>query len=105
MIDPRFKRENNSITTNMYKTPTHTDQYLLWSSHHTIHKKLGMVRTLMHRDDTLIADEERQKIEKKKVRAASKICEYQEWALKEGELDREETAEKGARETESFRSY
>ena len=88
MLDLRLKREGNSFTTNIYQQPIHTDQYLLCSSHHPIQHKLDMVRTLqlMHRDDTLIADEERWKTEKEKGRAMLRICGYSEWAFKEGEL-------------------
>ena len=46
--------------------------------------QLGTVRTLMHRAETLIAHEERRKIEKEKVRAPLKICVYPERALKGG---------------------
>ena len=83
-LDLRLKREDNNITTDIYHNPTHTDQYLVWRSNHPIQQKLGTVRTLMHRADTLIADKERRKIEM--VRAALRICAYPEWALKEGEL-------------------
>ena len=69
MLDLRLTREGNSITvtTDIYRKPTHSDQYLLWSFHHAIQQKLGTVRTLMHRVNTLIANEERRKIEKEKV--------------------------------------
>ena len=40
----------------------------------------------MHTADTLIADEERKKIKKEKVRAALRICGYAECDPKEGEL-------------------
>ena len=36
--------------------------------------------------DTLIADEEKWKIEKEKVTAALRLCGYPKWALKRGEL-------------------
>ena len=101
MLDMRLKREGNSITTDIYIKPIHTDQYLLWSSHHPIQQNLGMVRTLMHRVDTLIADEERRKIEMGKVRVALRTFGYLEWALKEGEVV-EETGEKGARATARY---
>ena len=76
MLDQRLKREGNSITTEIYRKPTHTDQYLLWSSHHPIKQKLNMVRNLMHRADTFIADEERRKVDNEMVRVALRICGY-----------------------------
>ena len=57
MLDLRLKWEGNINTTDIYWKPNNTDQYLLWSSHHPIQQKLGMVRNLMHKADTLIADE------------------------------------------------
>ena len=87
-LDLRLKREGNSITTDIYKKNIHTDQNLLWISHYPIQQKLGTVRTLMKRANTLITDEERQKIEKEMVRATLRICGYLDWALKEGKLRR-----------------
>ena len=45
-----------------------------------------MVRTLIHRVNTLIADEERWKIKNENVRVALRTCGYPGWALKEDEL-------------------
>ena len=71
-------RENGSITTDIYRKATHTDQYLQWTSNHPVHQKLGIVRTLIHSAETLNEDEGRVKIEKEKVRAALRNCGYQE---------------------------
>ena len=59
----RMIRENNSITTDIYRKVTHTDQCLQWTSNHPVHQKLGIVRTLMHHAETLIKDEGKIKIE------------------------------------------
>ena len=72
MLDLTLKREGNRITTDIYRKPTHTVQYLFWSSQHPIQQNLGTVRTLMHRANTLIAEEEIWKIEKK-----VRTCGYQ----------------------------
>ena len=85
MLDVKMIRQDNSISTDVYRKPTHTDQYLLWTSHHPVHQKLGIVKTLMHRADTLIKDEELRKKEKDNIRKALRDCLYPEWALKKGE--------------------
>ena len=85
MLDIRMIRANDSITTDIYRKATLTDQYLQWASNHPVHQKLGIVRTLMHHAETLIKDEARVKIEKEKVRVALRNCGYPDWTLKEGE--------------------
>ncbi|CAH1266616.1 Hypp3436 [Branchiostoma lanceolatum] len=86
MLDVMMTRNpDNSITINVYRKETHTDQYLQWSSNHPVHHKLGIVRTLMHRADTLIEDPTLRAVEKEKVREALRHCGYPEWALKEGD--------------------
>ena len=87
MLDLKMERKDNRITMDIYRKPTHTDHYLQWSSHHPVQQKLGVVRTLMNRADTLIADDKLRKQEKEKVRVALRTCGYPEWALKEGELE------------------
>ena len=61
-------RESSSISNDIYRNATHTVQYLQWISNHPVHQKLGIVRILMHRAETLIKDERRRKTEKEKVR-------------------------------------
>ena len=63
-------REGNRITIGIYRKETHTHHYLQWSSHHPVYQKLAIVRTLMHRTDTLITDITGRKIKKKKVKVA-----------------------------------
>ena len=85
MLDLKLIRDNNTITTDIYRKPTHTDHYLQWSSHHPVQQKIGIVRTLMHRANTLITDDKLRSAEKEKIRKALRLCGYPEWALAEGE--------------------
>ncbi|KAI8487986.1 hypothetical protein Bbelb_344340 [Branchiostoma belcheri] len=86
MLDVMMIRiPDNSITTDVFHKETHTNHYLLWSSNHPVHQKLGIVRTLMHRANTLIEDHTLRAAEKEKVRDALRHCGYPEWALKEGD--------------------
>ena len=79
----RMIMEDKEIATDICRKETHTDHYPHVSSHHPVHHNLGIVRTWMHRVNTLIADVRRGKKEKVKVSVALLNCGYPEWALKE----------------------
>ncbi|XP_019613587.1 PREDICTED: adhesion G-protein coupled receptor G7-like [Branchiostoma belcheri] len=84
MLDVMMVRNpDNTITTDVFRKETHTDHYLQWSSNHPVQQKLGIVRTLMHRANTLIEDHALREAEKEKVRVALRHCGYPEWALRE----------------------
>ena len=50
-------KKNGSIKTKVYHKETHTDQYLHFNSNHPLEHKRGVVKTLMHRVDTIVSDE------------------------------------------------
>ena len=52
------RQPDKTVKIQVYRKPTHTDQYLLFQSHHPIHHKSGVVRTLMDRKDTLVSTED-----------------------------------------------
>ena len=54
MLDMKLSRIDNSIKTDIYQKHPHMDQYLQWTSHHRVQQNLSIVRTLIHRADTLI---------------------------------------------------
>ena len=56
--------DDGSIKTKVYHMENHTDQYLHFSSNHPLEHKREVVKTLMHRMDTMVSDE-RDKVEKK----------------------------------------
>ncbi|XP_078614276.1 uncharacterized protein LOC144883555 [Branchiostoma floridae x Branchiostoma japonicum] len=86
MLDVMMIRNpDNTITTDVFRKETHTDHYLQWSSNHPVQQKLGIVRTLMHRANTLIKDPALRVAEKEKVKDALRQCGYPEWALREGD--------------------
>ena len=45
--------EERILRTGVYKKPTHTDQYLLFQSHHPLEHKLGVIRTLQRQADNV----------------------------------------------------
>ena len=47
------REEDGTVSTSVYRKPTHTDQYLVFESHHPMAHKRAVVKTLMHRAETL----------------------------------------------------
>ncbi len=77
MLDTLIHRkEDGSTKITIYRKPTHTDQYLLMDSHHPLQHKLGVVRTLMHRAETIVTEEEDKGLEIEKIRKALEVCGY-----------------------------
>ncbi|XP_072022385.1 uncharacterized protein [Amphiura filiformis] len=59
MLDTMINRkEDGTLKVTIYRKPTHTDQYLSMDSHHPLQHKLGVIRTLEHRANTLVSDPE-----------------------------------------------
>ena len=66
----------------MYRKITHTDQYLNFQSHHPLHQKLGVVRTLLDRAEAVIKNEDDQNAEITHIENALSKCGYPKWSLK-----------------------
>ena len=59
MLDARTTRDAaGRLSFTVYRKPTHTDQYLQFSSNQPLTHKLGVIRTLRHRCDTICSTEE-----------------------------------------------
>ena len=59
MLDTQATRnEEGLLSLTVYRKPTHTDQYLQFSSNQPLSHKLGVIRTLHHRCETLCSSEE-----------------------------------------------
>ena len=50
LISPK---EDESLSTTVYRKPTHTDLYLQWDSDHTVSSKYSIVGSLHHRAQTI----------------------------------------------------
>ena len=81
-LDAKFTRkEGGSVKSTVYRKKTHTNQYLNFASHHPKHQKLGVVRTLMNRCETITSEEGDKKEEVEHLRGALRVCGYPFWAL------------------------
>ena len=52
-----FSGSSGKLSFSVYRKPTHTDQYLQFNSNQPLQRKLGVVRTLYHRAQTLCSTE------------------------------------------------
>ena len=74
------RTENGCLKLQIYRKPTHTDQYLNFSSHHPIEHKLSVVRTLLERSQCLVTKIEGRKEEDFHVEKAG--CGYPKLSTK-----------------------
>ena len=81
-LDTIVKPEaDGTLSTTVYRKPTHTDQYLQWDSHHHLSAKFSVVHTLSHRASTVCSKPELLQKEKDHLRKALTKCNYPKWAL------------------------
>ena len=76
---------DGSIRLQVYRKETHTDQYLMFDSHHPVEHKLSVIRTLLDRKDRIVTEEEDKVEEEKHVKAVLKQCKYPDWAIQKVE--------------------
>ena len=48
--------EDGSLSSTVYRKPTHTDLYLQWDSHHTLPSKYSVIGILLHRAETICSN-------------------------------------------------
>ena len=73
--------EDGELTFNIYRKPTHTNQYLNFDSNHHVGHKLSVVRTMNIRAESLITKEEDVESEKALLKEAFLNCKYPLWAI------------------------
>ena len=72
---------DNTLSTTVYRKPTHTDQYLHWDSNHHITAKQSVFNTLAHRTKTVSSTQDSLDKELDHIKTALKHCQFPSWAL------------------------
>ncbi len=85
VLDAQITRDNlGKLSFSVYRKPTHTDQYLQYSSNQPLQHKLrpGVIRTLVHRSNTFCSNEAAQDYEINHVRKVLSLSGYSKKAWK-----------------------
>jgi len=56
-------------------------------SHHPLHQKLGVIRTLHNRCENVVTEEEDQRQEEEHITSALKKCSYPAWSIRKAKKD------------------
>ena len=76
-LDTIVKPEaDGTLSTTVYRKPTHTNQYSQWDSHHHLSAKFSVVHTLSHRASTMCSKPELLQKEKDHLRRTLTKCNY-----------------------------
>ena len=75
------RKPDGSLKLSIYRKATHTNQYLQFQSHHPLHQKLGVVRTLLDRKEHIVTEDADKEKEENIIREALSDCGYPRWAV------------------------
>ena len=75
------RRADGSVKLQVYRKKTHTDQYLNFASQHPLHQKLGVVRTLLDRKESIVTEEIDKQQEEDRIKHALSQCGYPSWTI------------------------
>ena len=90
--------EIGRLNTNVYRKPTHTDQYLHWDSLHAITFKYSVIGTLYHRARTVCSNPYQLQNEEKHLFKSLSKYKYPKWALNREKLNSQTSAQKKSNE-------
>lgn len=76
------RKEDGTLRFTVYRKPTHTDQYLHFTSNHHISNKLSVPKTLLRRADVVTTEEKDLQKEENHITKALGKCGYPKWAVK-----------------------
>ena len=94
-------QEDGTLTTCIYRKPTHTDLYLQLDIHHNLACKYSVINTLTHRDKVVCSNSELLKTELKHLQEVLSQCKYLMWAIDEV-LQQQEDRDKGKRRNQGY---
>ena len=77
-----IRKEDGTVKLLMYRKKTHTDQYLNFPSHHSLHQKLGVIKTLLVRCNNIVSEPEDREKEVEHITKALERCGYLSWTIK-----------------------
>ena len=69
----------------------HTDQYLNLKSHHHLHQKLGVVKTLLNRSKKIVTEDTDKAAEETTIKKALQNCGYPDWSFTKVEQQMQKT--------------
>ena len=72
------RKADGSIKLSIYRKAI---QYLQFQSHHPLHQKLGVVRTLLDRKDNIVTEDADKEKEENIIREPLSDCGYPGWAV------------------------
>ena len=75
---------DNTLSTTVYRKPTHTDQYLHWDSNHHVTAKQSVFNTLAHRAKTVSSTQDSMDKELDHIKTALKHCQFPSWPSTNG---------------------
>ena len=78
MVTPQ---SDGSLTTTVYRKPTHTNQYLQWDSQHAIFNKYSIISSLLHWAKHICSNQQLLEEEQTHIKRALSICKYPAWAI------------------------
>ena len=81
--------EDGTLTSKVYRKPTHTDQYLQWDSHHNLACKYSVINILTHRAKATCSNSQLLKEELHHLGCALTKCKYHRWAFQKILKDQE----------------
>ena len=91
--------QDGSLSTTVYRKPTHTDLYLQWDSHHTVSAKYSVVGILHHRAEPICSSPHLLQQEEQYLQKALQRCKYPAWALNKVKIKSKCSANKMRRDT------
>ena len=74
-------QEDRTLSTRVYRKPTHTDLYLQWDSHHNLACKYSVINTLTHRAKAVCSSSKLLEEELKHLNEVLQQCKYPKWAI------------------------